>query len=183
MTIADLLNQHQQGTYASIGDNWGDINNPEHIMGPLVNKNQYERVQSYIKLGQEEGATLFIGGKARPDKSPNGNGGYFVELHDAYTSSEIQTYEDMGLCKYGDGGKFVEQGHPELTGFIRENHIKMAILTVPAQHAQAVVNELTAAGIQAILNFSPVVLEVPKSVIVNNVDLAMELENLSYFIR
>ncbi len=68
-----------QGTYASIGDNWGDINNPEHIMGPLVNKNQYERVQSYIKLGQEEGATLFIGGKTRPDKSPNGNGGYFVE--------------------------------------------------------------------------------------------------------
>jgi len=34
----------------------------------------------------------------------------FVELHDAYTSSEIQTYEDMGLCKYGDGGKFVESG-------------------------------------------------------------------------
>ena len=34
----------------------------------------------------------------------------FVELHDAYTSSEIQTYEDMGLCKYGDGGKFIEQG-------------------------------------------------------------------------
>jgi len=27
----------------------------------------------------------------------------FVELHDAYTSSEIQTYEDMGLCRYGEG--------------------------------------------------------------------------------
>ena len=38
-------------------------------------------------------------------------------------------------------------------------------------------------GIQAILNFSPVVLEVPKHVVVNNVDLAVELENLSYFIR
>ncbi|MFA5795083.1 MAG: thiolase domain-containing protein [Candidatus Brocadiia bacterium] len=36
----------------------------------------------------------------------------FVELHDAYTSSEIQTYEDMGLCKYGDGGKFVASGAP-----------------------------------------------------------------------
>lgn len=36
----------------------------------------------------------------------------FVELHDAYTSSEIQTYEDMGLCKYGEGGRFVEEGHP-----------------------------------------------------------------------
>ncbi len=40
----------------------------------------------------------------------------FIELHDAYTSSEIQTYEDMGLCKYGDGGKFVESGAPFLKG-------------------------------------------------------------------
>jgi aldehyde dehydrogenase (NAD+) len=64
-----------QHTYGSIGDNWGDIDNPEHIMGPLVNKRQFERVQSYIKLGQEEGATLFIGGKTRPDKGK----GYFVE--------------------------------------------------------------------------------------------------------
>lgn len=38
----------------------------------------------------------------------------FVELHDAYTSSEVQTYEDMGLCKYGEGGKFVEDGNPFL---------------------------------------------------------------------
>jgi acetyl-CoA C-acetyltransferase len=36
----------------------------------------------------------------------------FIELHDAYTSSEIQTYEDMGLCKYGEGGKFVAEGKP-----------------------------------------------------------------------
>jgi acetyl-CoA C-acetyltransferase len=40
----------------------------------------------------------------------------FVELHDAYTSSEIQTYEDLGLCRYGQGGKFVEDGHPFLSG-------------------------------------------------------------------
>ena len=45
----------------------------------------------------------------------------FVELHDAYTSSEIQTYEDMGLCKYGDGGKFIDSGEPELTGSIPVN--------------------------------------------------------------
>ena len=38
----------------------------------------------------------------------------FIELHDAYTSSEIQTYEDLGLCKYGHGGDFVEKGIPFL---------------------------------------------------------------------
>lgn len=70
-----------------------------------------------------------------------------------------------------------------LAGYIRQHQIKMAILTVPAQHAQEVVNDMVEAGIQAILNFSPVILEVPKNVIVNNVDLAVELENLSYFIR
>ncbi|MBR34229.1 MAG: acetyl-CoA acetyltransferase [Nitrospinae bacterium] len=40
----------------------------------------------------------------------------FIELHDAYTSSEIQTYEDLGLCKYGEGGKFVEKGFPFMDG-------------------------------------------------------------------
>ena len=40
----------------------------------------------------------------------------FVELHDAYTSSEIQTYEDMGLCRYGEGGQFVDEGSPFLSG-------------------------------------------------------------------
>jgi acetyl-CoA C-acetyltransferase len=34
----------------------------------------------------------------------------FIELHDAYTSSEIQTYEDLGLCRYGEGGPFAESG-------------------------------------------------------------------------
>jgi acetyl-CoA C-acetyltransferase len=34
----------------------------------------------------------------------------FVELHDAYTSSEIQTCEDLGLCRYGDGGSFIDSG-------------------------------------------------------------------------
>ncbi len=45
----------------------------------------------------------------------------FVELHDAFTSSEIQTYEDLGLCKYGDGGKFVESGAASLGGKVPVN--------------------------------------------------------------
>ena len=40
----------------------------------------------------------------------------FVELHDAYTSSEIQTYEDLGLCRYGEGGWFAESGKPFMPG-------------------------------------------------------------------
>ena len=40
----------------------------------------------------------------------------FVELHDAYTSSEIQTYEDMGLCRYGEGGQFAVSGKTFMPG-------------------------------------------------------------------
>jgi acetyl-CoA C-acetyltransferase len=40
----------------------------------------------------------------------------FVELHDAYTSSEIQTYEDMGLCRYGEGGCFAASGKAFMPG-------------------------------------------------------------------
>ena len=71
----------------------------------------------------------------------------------------------------------------ELEGFVSANGVKLAILAVPASVAQQVCNELAAAGVQAVLNFAPVVLEVPEQVVVNNVDLAVELENLSYFIR
>ncbi len=69
---------------------------------------------------------------------------------------------------------------PELT---RQAGVKMAIVAVPATSAQEVANALVQAGITGILNFAPIVLEVPEEVMVNNVNLAIELENLSYFIQ
>ena len=74
-------------------------------------------------------------------------------------------------------------GMNKLPEFIRENGVKMSILTVPAAAAQEVANQLVAAGIMGILNFAPIPLSVPEEVMVNNVNLAIELENLSYFIR
>ena len=74
-------------------------------------------------------------------------------------------------------------GMEELAGLIRRHGVKMAILTVPAAAAQEVANHLIQTGIAGILNFSPIVLSVPEEVMVNNVNLAIELENLSYFIQ
>jgi len=54
---------------------------------------------------------------------------------------------------------------------------------VPGTAAQEVANTLLASGILGILNFAPIVLQVPEEVTVNNVNLAIELENLSYFIQ
>jgi acetyl-CoA C-acetyltransferase len=45
----------------------------------------------------------------------------FAEVHDAYASSELQTYEDLGLCMYGQGGPWAEQGGPYLGGQVPVN--------------------------------------------------------------
>lgn len=74
-------------------------------------------------------------------------------------------------------------GMDDLGGFVAKHGVKMAILSVPAAVAQSVTNTLIRVGITGILNFAPIVLAVPEDVMVNNVNLAIELENLSYFIQ
>ncbi len=74
-------------------------------------------------------------------------------------------------------------GMDKLAPLVRQRNVKMAILSVPATAAQEVANALVQCGIAGILNFSPLVPEVPESVVVNNVNLAIELENLSYFVQ
>jgi redox-sensing transcriptional repressor len=80
-------------------------------------------------------------------------------------------------------GKTVVRGMGALRGFVRRSEIRMAILCVPGPAAQSVAEQLCDEGIQAILNFSPVVLHLSETIAVNNVNLAIELENLSYFAR
>ncbi|MFA5840141.1 MAG: redox-sensing transcriptional repressor Rex [Candidatus Margulisiibacteriota bacterium] len=65
----------------------------------------------------------------------------------------------------------------------KADNIEMAILTVPTEAAQEVAGILTNAGVKAILNFAPAHLSVPKDVQVSNVDLAVELKSLSFFVR
>ena len=56
----------------------------------------------------------------------------------------------------------------------------IAVLTTPGEEAQAVVDRLVRAGIRAVLNFAPVQLQVPADVTLKNVNMAMELEGLSF---
>jgi redox-sensing transcriptional repressor len=71
----------------------------------------------------------------------------------------------------------------KLPDYVRTAGVRMAILTVGAEVAQEVTNTLVQCGITGILNFAPILLLVPEEVMVNNVNLAIELENLSYFIQ
>jgi redox-sensing transcriptional repressor len=64
----------------------------------------------------------------------------------------------------------------------RDRQIKMAIVAVPAEAAQRVVDACVGAGIEAILNFAPVKLRVPEGVRLHNTDLSVELMHLAYYL-
>ncbi len=69
-----------------------------------------------------------------------------------------------------------------LAPFVTAERVRMAILTAPAAAAQEVADRLVVAGVKAILNFAPLILQTPPGVTVKNVNLAIELENLGYFL-
>jgi redox-sensing transcriptional repressor len=70
----------------------------------------------------------------------------------------------------------------DLKKIARRDGISIAVIAVPAPSAQLVVNQVVAAGIKAVLNFSPGTLDVPPGVKMKSVDLTVSLENLSFFL-
>ena len=70
-----------------------------------------------------------------------------------------------------------------LATYIETNDIKIAILSVPDIAAQQTLDTLLKAGIKGVLNFAPIELKAPLDCIISNVNLAVELENLIYFVN
>lgn len=71
----------------------------------------------------------------------------------------------------------------QLEAQIEELQVQMAIVTVPSDHAQQVVDRTVKAGVKAILNFAPVSLTVPDNVHLATADLSLELERLAYYLE
>jgi redox-sensing transcriptional repressor len=69
----------------------------------------------------------------------------------------------------------------ELSRVVREEGITMALVTTPAHAAQEVVDRLVEAGVSALLNFAPTALRVRAGISLRRVDLASELQILSYY--
>lgn len=65
---------------------------------------------------------------------------------------------------------------------LKQNKIDMVIIAVPALAAQSVVDKVVAAGVNSILNFAPANINVPPSVYLRTVNMAMQLEHLSFFL-
>ncbi len=70
----------------------------------------------------------------------------------------------------------------QLKRIVRQERVSIAVVAVPASAAQPVVDLVVAAGITAILNFSPGALHVPAGVKLKSVDLTVSLESLSFFL-
>jgi redox-sensing transcriptional repressor len=67
--------------------------------------------------------------------------------------------------------------------FVRSNGVKIGIISVPDMAAQQVADIMVAAGVKGILNFAPLRLRAPENIVINNVNLATELENVIYFVN
>jgi redox-sensing transcriptional repressor len=69
----------------------------------------------------------------------------------------------------------------ELASIVQSKSVSIGIIATPAQHAQEAAESLVRAGVGSIMNFAPTVLTVPDGVNVRKVDLALELQILSYY--
>ncbi len=65
---------------------------------------------------------------------------------------------------------------------VKKANIEVAVIAVPAEFAQAVLEQITEAGIKALMNFAPIPLKVSDGVKMKTVDLTISLESLSYFL-
>lgn len=93
----------------------------------------------------------------------------------------IKTVFDNDQAKVGKVYHGIEvTDFADLDETVRKQKIKIAIVAVPAQFAQSVVDRLVEAKIKAILNFAPITVQVPDGVFVRNENMAIELEALSF---
>lgn len=79
-------------------------------------------------------------------------------------------------------GAFTVQPVSAMRELIRREGIKIAMLAVPAEDAQAVADQLVEAGVQAILNYAPININVPEDVQIQFIDPVTHLQHMTYYL-
>ncbi len=93
----------------------------------------------------------------------------------------IEAVIDADPAKIGERWDEIEvRSERELERELAERAIDIVIVAVPAAAAQGIVDRVVRAGVRAILNFAPARLRVPADVALKNVNMALEMEGLSY---
>jgi len=71
----------------------------------------------------------------------------------------------------------------KMAEFIKSHGIRIGVIAVPDFAAQEVADAMIDAGIKGVINFAPIRVRVPEDVVINTVNLALELENVVYFVN
>src|SRR5262245_2755134 len=102
----------------------------------------------------------------------------------SYNGFEIVALFDDDPAKIGGKTRagLEIRGMRNIGEIIRNESVEIVIIAVPAPAAEKVLEEVTEAGVRAVLNFAPVHLNPRLGVKVKNVDLTISLESLSYFL-
>ncbi|MBU5674440.1 redox-sensing transcriptional repressor Rex [Paenibacillus brevis] len=134
-----------------------------------------EKIQQILNLDQQINVAL-IGA---------GNLGQALSNYNAYVKDNMKIVAVFDASPGKIGGKInnIEiQPIEMLDETVRNNNIRIGIITVPAAEAQRVADKLVAAGIGAILNFAPTILKVPAEVRVHAADFTTDLMSLAYYL-
>jgi redox-sensing transcriptional repressor len=90
---------------------------------------------------------------------------------------------DVNPAKIDPGAPIPVLNMSDLGGVVQREAVRVAVMTVPDAVAGQVLAQLQAAGIRGVLNFAPISLKATGDCLVQNINIALEIENLFHFIR
>ncbi|TVX92925.1 redox-sensing transcriptional repressor Rex [Paenibacillus agilis] len=134
-----------------------------------------EQIRHILKLDQQINVALVGAGKL--GQALCNYSGFFndnmkiVAVFDAFPARIETAIRDLQV-----------QPMEELKESVEANNIRIGIITVPALEAQQVADRFVEAGVEAILNFAPVILKVPAHVRVHTADFSTDLFSLAYYL-
>ncbi|MEW4370265.1 redox-sensing transcriptional repressor Rex [Paenibacillus kandeliae] len=135
-----------------------------------------EKIRHILKLDQQINVAL-IGA---------GNLGHALSNYNAYLQETMKIIAVFDSYEPKVGSKIntlTVQPISELSNAVKEQNIRVGIITVPNTEAQRVADQLVEAGIEAILNFAPIILRTPPHVRVHTADFTTDLLSLAYYLE
>ena len=134
-----------------------------------------EDIEQFLGYDNTTDAVLIGAGKL--GQALLGYGGF-----EAYGLNILAAFDACPTAEQTSDGKPIFP-MKELQNFCKSNKVLMGIITVPAQHAQKVCDQLIDCGIKAVWNFAPTHLEVPANILVQNENMATSLAVLSMHLQ
>lgn len=80
-------------------------------------------------------------------------------------------------------GKTTVKHTDDLEGYLRQNHIDVGVVAVPAHAAQGVTDRLVNGGVKAILNYAPMTPHVPRDVTIRHIDPVLAMQSMTFYIK